>query len=309
MASSQLLKSALKTAPQAETVMHKLQDDAYVESWVKSPLYGKLKKHTAATDDTSAIADLSAQVLDYSNPDYIGREVCAIHTTTMESQKVRMPTRGRAVATSSNVTSIQASGASNEFIEIKAEKEFIGKEEWNRQQLEDASSYIVAQQTQAVADALMLLDFLYTLRTDSKIAGRITKTGDAATASADVLIDLWEKVKVKDRQPNAYVMSPTTYATLMKDDDIKNSFQLGGYSRDYSTGDMGTFMGSRFLVSSLVKNDYIACLDTSIVLIYLIRRDSLPLMGHDQANDIHTFRLSTRYGLSKGLTEGMGVWY
>ena len=313
--SSDFIKRVAKDTPRAETFLDRLDDPEYIDSWLKSPVYHKLKKHTAATDDTSAIAELGSQVLNYSNPNYIAREIVSLHTTTMESEKIRMPSRGRAVKTSSNVTSIQASGASNEFIEVKADKEFLASEQWNRTALEDASSYIVAQQTQAVADAMSYIetkeisDFLYTLRTDSGIAGRIEKTGQNDTPNMDLLIDLWKLVKVKDRMPTAYIMSPTTYATLLKDDDLQDSHYFEGHRVDYSVGDVGMFLGSRFLVSSLIKDNFIACLDTSVTIIYLLRRDMMPLMAHNMTDDIHTFRLSTRYGLSKGLTEALAVWY
>ena len=197
---------------------------------VTNPIVKKLMQpyktldNAMSTNETSGIAELWNGVLDYSNPDYIGREIASIHTTMNESEKIRLPSRGRAVKTSSNVTSIQATGGDTDFLEVKADKEFVANAEWNRQQLEDASSYIVAQGTQSTMDALMyietkeIVDTLYSLRTATDHAGRITKgsgSGEVDNPSMDLLIDLWGKVKEKDRMPTAYCFeSGHLYCTL-----------------------------------------------------------------------------------------------
>ena len=320
---SALVKEHIKSAQKPETfhTMIETQNHAWIDSMLTSPIVQKLAEpyrtqdHTQSTNETSGIAELWNGVLDYSNPDYLAREIASIHSTQHESERIRLPSRGRAIKTSSNVTSIQATGGDLEFLEVKADKEFVANAEWNRQQLEDASSYIVAQSTQSTMDALMyieskeIIDFLYSLRADTGHAGRITKAGVNDNPSMDLLIDLWGLVKKKDRMPTAYVMSPATCTALLKDDDLKNSEYFSGHNANYSTGMIGNFLGSKILVSSLVKDNFIACLDTNITLIYLLRRDTLPISYMEQKDDLHGIRLSTRYGLSKGRADGMAVWY
>ena len=324
---SAIVKDHIKNAQKPETfqTMIESKNQNWIDSCLTSPIVKKLAEpyrtldNAMSTNETSGIAELWSGVLDYSNPDYsVAREISSIHTTMNESEKIRLPSRGRAVKTSSNVTSIQASGGDLDFLEVKADKEFVAFAEYNRQQLEDASSYIVAQSTQSTMDALMyiesteIINFLYSLRTDSGHAGRITKgsgSGEVNAPSMDLLIDLWGKVKEKDRMPTAYVMGVPTCTALLKDEDLKNSEYFSGHAANYGTGMIGNFLGSKILVSSLVPANFIACLDTNITLVYLLRRDTLPMPYTDQKNDLHGIRLSTRYGLSKGRADGMAVWY
>ena len=101
----------------------------------------------------------------------------------------------------------------------------------------------------------------------------------------------------------------STCTALLKDDDLKNSEYFSGHYANYSTDMIGNFLGPKILVSSLVPDNLIACLDINITLMYLPRRDAFPMPYNEQKDYIHGIRISTRYGLSKGRADGMAVWY
>ena len=294
----------------------RLNDEKYLNDWKIHPVFHSLKKHVASTDTTSEVAELGTAILDFAEPNYVGRDLVALRMTTEEEYKERLPEIGKAQKTERGVLSIQSLGSRSTFVTVKVDDEIECNDEYDRKALEDQEGYVTLDQVRGQTSALrkleteVIFDKLKDIRA-SGTAGHIAKTGANNDPSLDILTDLVTKIKSKDRMPNTIVMDPNSWGAILKTQDAKeaglNTYYPGGVI-NYNTGHIGDYMGCKILTTTLCPTDTIYALDSNVVLLYVLRRDFLPMPWMDSKNDVFGFRISCRYGLEAGRKDGLAWW-
>jgi len=304
------------TAGKCETHTTKLKEDTeYHNSFLQNRLFSKLMKNTAAQDETSQINELANKILDYGKAATIGRSMCSVHYTDKETLKIRKPKEGKAKKTAGDTWSINTKGQRNEYVEVKTDKYLDSGDEWTTAQVEDTEyDYLMAQTQESMynlakLESQVILDKFTSLEDDSGIAGTVAKADDHEDINMDTLIALRGKLSEKDRQVRAYVMSEATLTQLLQDEKLQNSEYLTSGSFDYDTGMINaTFLGAKFLPSSLMAADKCYAIDTDVTMLYVLRRDALiePYTRTDAG--VHGLRITSRYGLEVGRKDGLAVW-
>lgn len=275
-----------------------------LEAIEKSPFYRAAAKHTKSTDATAAINELSSVVLEAPAPDAIGRSLARVIETTKESIKVRLPARGKAVGTSRGNKST-SKGQRESFVTITPDKEIEASDEWDLNYIEDSDWDVAAEEAQAVSVALkekesqLIIDHLKNITATSLAGGGLTGAATAGTLTYDDLATLWGKVKAGNFTPDVCAMHPDQATDLFKDSDFKNQLILGEFL-DFANGKFGrTILGFTIMVSSQITAQHVYMLDSKMVALYALRRDSL-ITPYEKPPKITGIEISSRYGLGTG---------
>lgn len=306
------------TAGKCETHTTKMQGDdgqQYIKDWLSNPLMKKLAKHTAAQDETSQINELGAKILDYGKVATIGRQICSLHYTAKEALKIRLPKEGKAKKTAGDTWSINTRGQRNEYVEVKTERFLDAGDTWTTAQIEDTEyDYLMAQTQESMynlakLESQIIIAKFKTLQGAAGIAGKVAKSGDHDDINMNTLIQLRGKLADKERMVKAYVMSENTLTNLLEDEKLQDSQYLTSGSYDYETGQINaTFLGARFIPSTLMEDNVVWAVDTNVAMLYVLRRDSLiePFSKVDSGE--HGIRITSRYGLEFGRKDAFAYW-
>ena len=303
-----------------ECHLTRMDDPAYVKSWIDSPLMQKLlvPHTTASQSDTGGINELASRILDYGKAAVVGRQLCALEFTSREVVKVRMPKEGKAKKVGGDTWSINTRGQESEYVEVQPNKYFDAGDEWTQAQIEDAEYDMLMAQTgeasynMAKLESEIIIAQMKKLQSDSGNAGKVIRgsgSGEYETATADVLLALKGRLANKNRRLRCYAMSETMYTELMQATDMKNSEYLTSIPAMYTGGDeMIAFMGAPLLHTTLMADNVIWAVDSTVALIYVLRRDNL-IENYQRADaGKYGLRITTRYGLKKGRADGF-AWY
>ena len=310
---NKIYNSIVKHSAGAETNISKLQsgDAKYIKSWIDSPIFHALRKHISATEDTDAIAELSAITQQFPQPNFIGRELVAIRRTTEERFKELKTSIGVATEVGKrNSKSIQSKGSRNDYIETEVNRVLECEDSYDRSAMEDdpmkAQNFLVGINAGLMKkETEVILDAVKTNRPSGD--NHVVKAGND-TANVDTLITLIERVQSHDYLPNVIAMDVKTAADLKKSSDFKDSTYLRNSGVDYSNGSFAMFENCTLLQSTLMPANTIYCIDSMSFLLYILRRDSLGQAWHSEKEDMSGYKVSTRFGLALSRQDACSWW-
>ena len=266
-------------------------------------------KHTASSNETAGINELSNILLEEPAPDAIGRMLVHVIETMKQSLKIRISKQGKAVKTSRAKRSVSF-GDKPEYLTFIPDKEFEVNDEWDQNYLEDADHDVAASQARMLSTAMqtleteVILDELNAVPNADLAGGAEVNQAEAGSLKFIDLVNLWERVKTENHSPNSLAMSPKSYASLLKDTVFIDTTLYGEFI-DRDTGMFGMMLfGLQIYVSSLVGTK-VYCLDSMQVIMYVLRRDAMMRNWTEGRANKDGIQISTRYDIGVGLPEAM----
>lgn len=281
-----------------------------LEGYAKSKLVHALskKEHTASSDVTAGITELSTIILEAPAPAAIGRSLVRVVNTLKESVKIRLPRRGKAVSTArKNLSTSQ--GERNSFLTITPDKEIEASEEWDDNYLEDADHDVAAREAAELsrshdeAETAKIIAELEAVPASVLAGGGNVSAITPGTFTYNDMVNLWGKVGSENRTATVIAMHTDQLTNLFKDPDFKDQHILGEFL-DIKRGMFGsTILGMQVFASTLIPAGHVYALDADMVLMWVLRRDKLAKAWEIPPSK-NAMQISSRYGSGIGRPEG-----
>ncbi|MEM2631354.1 MAG: phage major capsid protein [Candidatus Bathyarchaeia archaeon] len=290
----------LKRETEQKQVYEKLKERAeshpffkrYIEVGISEGLF---------SDTVGAIGRMHDTLVKAAWPEMIGREIIDVRQTREPLE--RFPLDSDAVGYVYAEGAItRLSGKKISTVDVQTNILAEASEEWTREFVEDATWNVMDNMVEKVGKALGVAETqkvleLYGSIASGDLAGGSALNGGGLALNWTGLLKLHHAVRGENWKPDVLVLHETQLHQLLNDDKFIHSMYLPSRETDIARGIIGSVLGMKVVVSTLVPNGTAYAIDTRVAAVMLLRRDVTVEDWEDPKTGRYGVRATTRFGL------------
>ncbi|MEM0314104.1 MAG: phage major capsid protein, partial [Candidatus Bathyarchaeia archaeon] len=278
----------------------------YTEVGIKEGLF---------SDIVGAIGRMHDTLVEAAWPELIGRSIINVRPTKEPLE--RFPLDSDAVGyLYAEGGATRLVGKKHSTVDIQTNVLAEASEEWTREFVEDATWNVMDNMVEKVGKALGVVETqrvldLYGGIASGDLAGGSVLSASNAALSWSLLLALHNAVRGENWKPDVLVLHETQLHQLLNDDKFIHSMYLPSSETDIARGVIGSVLGMKVVVSTLVPNGTAYAIDTRVAAVMLLRRDITVEDWEDPKTGKYGVRATTRFGLgvlrSKAVAKMTGI--
>jgi len=193
-------------------------------------------------------------------------------------------------------------GKKHSTVDIQTNVLAEASEEWTREFVEDATWNVMENMVEKVGKALGVVETqkvldLYGGIAPGDLAGGSALNAGNAALDWSLLLQLHNAIRNENWKPDVLVLHETQLHQLLNDDKFIHSMYLPSTETDIARGIIGSVLGMKVVVSTLVPNGTAYAIDTRVAAVMLLRRDITVEDWEEPQTGKYGVRATTRFGL------------